>query len=82
LPSARCIFLPVNDPVKSRTIHLLSTYGLKGKLDSLDAVQLATAIEAREIVGSDIEFYCADRALIAAATNAVDGLIPVNPKMV
>lgn len=43
---------------------------------------MATAIEAREIVGSDIEFYCADRALIAAATNAVDGLIPVNPKMV
>ena len=64
--SGRCEIIPLDDEGKERARTILSTWALSYNLGSLDALQLAEAVRAREDIGS-MNFYSADRRLLAAA---------------
>ncbi|MBZ0321394.1 MAG: type II toxin-antitoxin system VapC family toxin [Anaerolineae bacterium] len=55
--------IPLNDAVLARAARLVQNYPLK----SLDAIQLASALEARKILRIIPIFVTADRQLLAAA---------------
>jgi len=66
LGSGRCEIIPLDDEGKERARTILSTWALSHSLGSLDALQLATALRAREGLGH-MDFYSADCRLLAAA---------------
>lgn len=64
--SGRCEIIPLDDAEKERARTILSTWALSHSLSSLDALHLAAAVRAREGI-DPMEFYSADRRLLAAA---------------
>ena len=66
LNSGRCEISPLDDEGKEMARTILSSWALSHSLGSLDALQLAAAVRAREGTGH-MDFYSADRRLLAAA---------------
>lgn len=77
--SGRCEIIPLDDTGKERARAILSTWALSHSLGSLDALQLAAAVRAREGIGH-MEFYSADRRLLATAQG--QGFTVKNPGVV
>lgn len=59
----RVVFLSITPSILKRAIPLIRVHRLK----SPDAIQLATALNAQKEYQGDIQFLCADRALLGAA---------------
>ncbi len=64
--SGRCEIVPLDDTGKERARTILSSWALSRALGSLDALQLAAALGARDSIGT-MDFFTADRRLLAAA---------------
>jgi len=63
---ARFGLIHLDEKVKSRAQNLLETYGIMGKLRTLDALQLASAMQIAEPPGAPV-MITADEDLYAAA---------------
>jgi predicted nucleic acid-binding protein len=66
LASGRGKIVPLDDDGKERARRILSTWALSNRLSSLDALQLAAAIGARDHAGHIVS-YTADPSLLTAA---------------
>lgn len=78
LASGRGEIVPLDDDGKERARSILSTWALSNRLSSLDALQLAAAIGARDHTGHMV-FYTADPYLLAAAQS--QGFTVRNPNV-
>jgi len=77
LGSGRCVIIPFDEQGKNWALGILSNWALKRSLKSLDVLQLAAAVRARQGIGQ-MEFYSGDRDLLPAAE--MQGFITVNPR--